>query len=77
MTGGRPKPSDKKVDDLMTLTDVWEADNAKIIMWINNYVTHSIGAQLKKCRLRMRSENIWRDSTLNLILPSSISWIWI
>jgi hypothetical protein len=25
------------------LIDVWEANNAKIITWINNYVEHFIG----------------------------------
>jgi hypothetical protein len=25
------------------LIDVWEANNVKIITWINNYVEHSIG----------------------------------
>ena len=25
------------------LIDIWEANNAKIITWINNYVEHSIG----------------------------------
>jgi len=30
------------------LIDTWEANNAKIITWINNYVEHSIGTQLAK-----------------------------
>jgi len=32
-----------------TLIDAWEANNAKIITWINNSVEHSIGTQLAKC----------------------------
>jgi hypothetical protein len=30
------------------LIDTWEANNAKIITWINNSVEHSIGTQLAK-----------------------------
>jgi hypothetical protein len=30
------------------LIDIWEANNAKIITWINNSVEHSIGTQLAK-----------------------------
>ena len=30
------------------LIDTWEANNAKIITWINNFVEHSIGIQLVK-----------------------------
>jgi len=30
------------------LIDTWEANNAKIITWINNFVEHSIGTQLAK-----------------------------
>jgi len=30
------------------LIDTWEANNAKIITWINNFVEHSIGMQLAK-----------------------------
>jgi len=31
-----------------TLIDVWEANNAKIIIWINNFVKHSIATRLVK-----------------------------
>jgi hypothetical protein len=31
-----------------TSIDAWEANNAKIITWINNFVEHSIGTQLVK-----------------------------
>jgi len=34
--------------DYNALIDVWEANNAKIITWINNYVEHFIGTQLTK-----------------------------
>jgi hypothetical protein len=30
------------------LIDVWEANNAKIIIWINNFVEHFISIQLAK-----------------------------
>ena len=30
------------------LIDAWEANNAKIITWINNSVEHSLGTQLAK-----------------------------
>ena len=32
----------------VVLIDTWEANNAKIITWINNYVEQSIGTQLAK-----------------------------
>ena len=32
----------------VALIDVWEANNAKIISWINNSIEHSIGTQLVK-----------------------------
>jgi hypothetical protein len=32
----------------VVLIDTWEANNAKIITWINNSVEHSIGTQLAK-----------------------------
>jgi hypothetical protein len=36
----------KKTDEGYTaLIDVWEANNAKIITWINNFVEHSISTQ--------------------------------
>ena len=48
VTGVRPKPSDEKAEDFATSVDAWEAENTKIITWINNSVTYSIGAQLAK-----------------------------
>ena len=30
------------------LIDIWEANNAKIITWINNSIEHSIGTQMAK-----------------------------
>jgi hypothetical protein len=30
------------------LIDVWEANNARIITWIKNFIEHSIGTQLAK-----------------------------
>ncbi|KAG6468531.1 hypothetical protein ZIOFF_073219 [Zingiber officinale] len=35
-------------DDYAKSLDVWETDNAKIIAWINNSISYSIGAQLAK-----------------------------
>jgi len=32
----------------VVLIDIWEANNAKIITWINNSIEHSIGTQLAK-----------------------------
>ncbi|XP_073154102.1 uncharacterized protein [Henckelia pumila] len=48
VTGVCVKPADIKAADYAKSLDTWEADNAKIITWINNSVTHSIGAQLAK-----------------------------
>ncbi|XP_075475089.1 uncharacterized protein LOC142505850 [Primulina tabacum] len=48
VTGVRVKPTDDQTNDYAVLVDNWEADNSKIITWINNSVTHSIGVQLAK-----------------------------
>ena len=48
VTGVKNKTTDTKAADYASLLDVWEADNSKIIMWINNSVTQSIGTQLAK-----------------------------
>ena len=40
-------PKNTKKGDVV-LIDIWEANNVKIITWINNYVEHSIGTQLTK-----------------------------
>ena len=40
----------------VALIDAWEAYNAKIITWINNFVKHSIGTQLAKYET---SKEIW------------------
>jgi hypothetical protein len=40
-------PKNTKEGDA-ALIDAWEANNAKIITWINNSVEHSIGTQLAK-----------------------------
>ncbi|XP_075489641.1 uncharacterized protein LOC142528475 [Primulina tabacum] len=48
VTGVRDKPTDHTNPDYAVSLNVWEADNSKIIMWINNFVAHSIGAQLAK-----------------------------
>ena len=36
--------------------DKWEANNAKIITWINNFVEHSIGTQLAKYEM---TNEVW------------------
>ena len=48
VTGDLGKPSDEKAENYTALLDVWEANNSKIITWINNSVEHSIGMQLAK-----------------------------
>jgi len=40
-------PKNTEEEDV-ALIDTWEANNAKIITWINNYVEYSIGTQLAK-----------------------------
>ncbi|XP_074373914.1 uncharacterized protein LOC141714284 [Apium graveolens] len=44
----KTKPADGKTDDSAKAIEVWEAENSKIVTWINNSVTHSIGDQLAK-----------------------------
>ena len=41
----KPKSTNK---DYVADIDTWEANNAKIITWINNCVKHSMGTQLAK-----------------------------
>ncbi|TXG60844.1 hypothetical protein EZV62_012207 [Acer yangbiense] len=48
VTSTMVKPKNEKVEDYVNLLDVWEANNSKIITWINNSVQHSIGTQLAK-----------------------------
>ncbi|KAK0601903.1 hypothetical protein LWI29_028637 [Acer saccharum] len=48
ITGTLVKPKNEKAEDYVNLLDVWEANNSKIITWINNSVQHSIGTQLAK-----------------------------
>jgi hypothetical protein len=40
-------PTNTKEGDT-ALIDAWEANNVKIIAWINNSIEHSIGMQLAK-----------------------------
>jgi hypothetical protein len=40
-----PRNTDK---GYAALIDAWEANNAKIITWVNNFVKHSLGTQLAK-----------------------------
>lgn len=48
VTGTKGRPTDDKAANYATLLDSWETDNSKIITWINNSVTQSIGTQLAK-----------------------------
>ena len=48
VTGVTIMSTDTKVADYASLLDVQEANNSKIITWINNSVTQSIGTQLAK-----------------------------
>ena len=56
VTGTRIKPTDKKAIDYAESLDAWEADNSKIITWINDFVTHSIGARLAKFEI---AKEVW------------------
>ena len=47
VSGTYTVPKNTKEGDV-ALIDAWEAYNAKIITWINNFVKHSIGTQLAK-----------------------------
>ncbi|KAI9176462.1 hypothetical protein LWI28_003129 [Acer negundo] len=46
VSGISGKPEDKKAENYVDLLDVWEANNSKLITWVNNSVEHSIGTQL-------------------------------
>lgn len=48
VNGSNTKPTDEKAENSSELIDVWEANNSKIITWINNSVVPSIGIQLAK-----------------------------
>ncbi|GKE23221.1 hypothetical protein Tco_1434733, partial [Tanacetum coccineum] len=48
LDGTKTKPVDGDGDNYAVLLDTWEVDNSKVITWINNSVTPSIGAQLAK-----------------------------
>jgi len=47
VSGAYMIPKNIKEGDV-ALIDTWEANNTKIITWINNSVEHSIGTQLAK-----------------------------
>ncbi|KAI9194233.1 hypothetical protein LWI28_004270 [Acer negundo] len=48
VSGTLVKPNDEKAEKYADLLDVWEANNSKIITWVNNSVEHSIGTPLVK-----------------------------
>jgi len=56
MFGGtlvKPRNTD---EGYVVLIDVWEANNAKIITWINNSVEHSVGTYLAKYEI---TKKVW------------------
>jgi len=53
----------KDVD--VALIDAWEANNAKIVIWINNSVEHSIGTQLEKYKISNEFEIICKSYSCN------------
>lgn len=56
VTGVLNKPTDIKDENYVALLDAWEANNSKILTWINNSVEHSIGIQLAKYET---SQQVW------------------
>ena len=48
-------------EDYTTELDMWEANNSKIVTWINNFVEHSIGARLAKYEtIKEVWDHLWR-----------------
>ena len=45
-----PKNTEERDDALI---EAWEANNAKIITWINNFIENSMGTQLAKYKTTM------------------------
>ena len=50
------KSTDKKIEKYVELLNVWEANKAKIITWINNFVEYLIGMQLEKHEM---AKEVW------------------
>ncbi|XP_062075565.1 uncharacterized protein LOC133779645 [Humulus lupulus] len=48
VSGTSTKPKDDKDESFTEQLDLWDANNSKIITWINNSVQQSIGIQLAK-----------------------------
>ncbi|XP_024973950.1 uncharacterized protein LOC112512302 [Cynara cardunculus var. scolymus] len=48
VTSTKVKPTDEKDKDYVSSIHIWETYNSKIITWINNSITQSIGTQLAK-----------------------------
>jgi len=67
VSGVKAKRIDTNVDDYTTALKVWKIDNSKIITWVNNYVTRSIGKIWYYYRIT------YLDCIHSLILPSSIN----
>ena len=59
----------KKMWGYGALIDAQEANNAKIITWINNYVEHSIGMQLAKYET---TNEVW-DHLQKLFMQSNFA----
>ncbi|XP_073152779.1 uncharacterized protein [Henckelia pumila] len=69
VTGVRIKPTDETTTNYANLVDSWEAVNSKIITWINNSVTHSIGVRLAKYE---KAKKIW-DNLARLYTQSNFA----
>lgn len=73
-SGVRLKPTDKNATDYADSLDTWEADNAKIITWINNLLHTPLVLSWPSMRLSNRFGIIWKDCTRGLTLPNNINW---
>ena len=56
INGDLKKPKNEKAENYANLLDVWEANNSKIITWINNSIAPSIGMQLEKYKY---AKEVW------------------
>ncbi|KAI3822076.1 hypothetical protein L1987_09657 [Smallanthus sonchifolius] len=62
VTGTKGKPTDKfKAAEYALALDTWETDNSKVITWINNSVSQSIGIQLAKYDTAKQNEMSIQD----------------
>ena len=52
----------------------WEANNSKIITWINNYVSQSIGVHMQNMKQQKRFGITWIGCMCCPTLQNNISW---